>query len=479
MVAAKDGPRRILRRRINVYFTNYDVRLALIFGANKRTKKHKRIPLRELPAFARRVDVLKLCDEIVRVYRKPKAGGGHREISVPGILNTARSLILKKLVTLARCRIPENAFYTGNGGIEAALAEIVKAVGESRIKWLAEYDVRDFYGSFDANAVVEGLHELIPIDRRVIRHTALASQMNYSDQSREQRRKIRRKRRQRNRRENRRTRATNETSNPGTTAGESPPPIREGPRPRVEAKPSATTRRGNSDRNTPAGATSVSPNASENTGFVDCPTSLCSLGYRGSVKSNRTARKVRRGLPQGFPASPYVAELLVAPALAGHGTTYADNIFGVGATLAEARENEERLAAILRDHPAGLFSLKPPGVRRLDWGADILGVRVRKRRGVVTVAPTKDAAKKFKLETWTKPALARRAGRKINKAKLKRMGLGMARSMPISDELMWHLEGIVEHRPDMLARCRPKQVRIRKDFALNSIELRHHYGFLG
>ena len=53
--------------------------------------------------------------------RLPKEGGGTREITAPGMLNMARSMILASVLKLARDQIPGNAYYTGNGGHSSAI----------------------------------------------------------------------------------------------------------------------------------------------------------------------------------------------------------------------------------------------------------------------------------------------------------------------------------------------------------------------
>ncbi len=182
-------------------------------------------------------------------------------------------------------------------------------------------------------------------------------------------------------------------------------------------------------------------------------------------------------MPQGFPASPIIAELLVAPSLADDGVVYADNVFDAFATLGEIRENDETLVVGLREHPAGRFELKPPNVRRLDWGADVLGIRVAKKRGAVTTAPTKGALAKFEKVTWTEPATRRRAGGKFNLQKLKKRIKGMARSMPLDDERKWWVEVTAEDRLDSLVRQPHDQVRPRSRLARDHDNMEMHCGF--
>jgi hypothetical protein len=163
-------------------------------------------------------------------------------------------------------------------------------------------------------------------------------------------------------------------------------------------------------------------------------------------------------LPQGFPASPIIAELLVAPSLAGHGVVYADNIIDSFTTLDEVRENDKALAAILTNHRAGFFKLKPPVKMRLDQGADVLGIHVRKQKGTVLVEPTEKAMGQLYDEIWIKPATARRSGEKINVTKLKRKAIGMVRAMPLDNETRFWLKLLAPLHLDHLLRLPQNEI---------------------
>ena len=419
--AYRDRRRRPLRRLINVYITSYDVRLAHAHRANQNSKRNERLPPRELPGIAHRVNLLRPCDEPVRVIRIKKDGGGFREITVPGIVNKTRSMILKSVLKLARDRIPGNAHYTGNGGNKAAVRRIKEMVADPAMKWLVESDIRDFFGMFDDEAVVAMICELLPIDPRAVRYTALASHMNYPSGPK------------RSRWEQQGGRSNYLRSRKRTHT----------PRTRRQA------------------GLAQHPNG--------CPVDNMGMDT-GSTRAVPTVGNGRRGLPQGLPASPLIAELLVAPSLAGHGVVYCDNVFQVSATLGEARTNDEALVAVLRDHRAGPFSLKPQVRRRLDHGADVLGTRMKKKRGVVTTGPTKGALRRFREETWSKPAAQRKAGKKLNKAKLIKKGRGMARAMPVDAEARWWLEQAAIVRPDQLTKWQPEEVRVQPQF-----EIMHDY----
>ena len=129
-----------------------------------------------------------------------------------------------------------------------------------------------------------------------------------------------------------------------------------------------------------------------------------------------------------------------------------------------SRDFDEALVAVLRDHRAGPFSLKPQVRRRLDHGADVLGTRMKKKRGVVTTGPTKGALRRFREETWLKPAAQRKAGKKLNKAKLIKKGRGMAQAMPVDAEARWWLEQAAIVRPDQLTKLRSSDVRIQPKY---------------
>ena len=417
MVNAYDaGRRKPLRRLINIYITSYNVRLAHVYRANLKRKKHLRLPLRDLAHKAHEVDLLRPCAEPVKTFRVPKEGGGTREITAPGMLNMARSMILASVLKLARDRIPGNAYYTGNGGRSAAIKVVEELVANPDNKWLVENDIADFFGSFDEANIIVMLREVLPLDPRAVAYTALASHMNYPSESKRGK-------------QGGRTNFLRARKRPHTTR----------------------TRR--------------------QTGIVPYPNG-CSVssGIR-SIKEIPTAGKDRCGLPQGFPASPIIAELLVAPSLAGRGVIYADNIMNTFATLAEVRENDKALMAVLADHRAGPFKLKPHTIRRLDWGADVLGIHIKKRQGSLTTGPTERALKKFLKETWTDPATTRRTGKKINVPKLKKRAASMARAMPLEDEAKYWLELLAEDRLDYLVKIPHQRVDPRSLLLRNQDEL--------
>ncbi len=418
MVTAYNASRRgLLRRLINIYITSYDVRLANVHGANLKQKRHLRLPLRDLAAFAHNVNLLRPCAEPVNTFRVPKDDGGVREISAPEITNKARSKILASVLKLARDQVPGNAYYTGNGGRSAAVERVTELVADRDNKWLVEQDIVDFFGSFDEAAVVEMLRDLLPIDPRAVVYTAFLSHMNCPSGSR--------RGRQGGRSNFLRTRRRSHTTRTRRQADIAPHPF-------------------------------------------GCPVRMGT----GSTEVIPTAGKDRCGLPKGFPASPLIAELLVTPSLADHAVIYADNVIDTFGTLAEVRENGEALVAVLADHRAGPFQLKTPIIRRLDWGADVLGTHIKKKQGTVTIGPTEAALARFYRETWLKPAAARKAGGKLNKAKLRKKGRGMARAMPVDAEAMWWLKQAAEDRPNMLANWRPEEVRVRNRL------LRMHYDLI-
>ena len=402
----------LLRRRINIYITNYDVRLIHAYWANLKFKRHLHLPLRQLLSIAHEVNLLRPCTEPVKVFEISKEDGGTREIAAPGILNKTRSMILKSVLSILRDQIPQNACYTGNGGMRAAI-EKIKEIAGGQNKWLVEYDIKDFYGSFSENAIIELLRPIL--DPRAIKYTALASSMNYeTPKLRRQPPKSQHKRRNcgpsnylRNRKRKHVTRIRKEDKLP------------------------------------------------QDKRYVS---HVSHDDYIYGQLLHPTVGKNRRGLPQGFPASPIIAELLVAPSLAGHGVVYADNIIDSFTTLDEVRENDKALAAILTNHRAGFFKLKPHVKMRLDQGADVLGIHVRKQKGNVVVEPTEKAMGQLYDEIWIKPATARRSGEKINVTKLKRKAIGMVRAMPLDNETRFWLKLLAPIHLDHLLRLPQNEI---------------------
>ena len=64
----------------------------------------------------------------------------------------------------------------------------------------------------------------------------------------------------------------------------------------------------------------------------------------------------------------------------------------------------------------------------------------------------------------------RKAGKKLNKAKLKKKGIGMARAMPVDAEAKWWLEQAAIVRPDQLTKWQLEEVRVQPQF-----EIMHDY----
>ncbi len=55
---------------------------------------------------------------------------------------------------------------------------------------------------------------------------------------------------------------------------------------------------------------------------------------------------------------------------------------------------------LLRQNPAGLLRLKPPKIRRVDWGFDFLGYTFKRKNGAVTARPTRKKLDEKRTEFW-------------------------------------------------------------------------------
>jgi hypothetical protein len=393
MVAAyQSGSRNELEGCIDAYVKSYDVWLAVIDGVNSRYPHQYRLPVRQLPDKAKEINLLRHCDEKVRLFLKPKDDGTYREIAAPGLINKTSDTIRKNVLELARDKIPENSFYSGNGGRDAAIHRLKEKAEELGTEYLAEFDIIDFYGSFHENAVVDLFCNILPINPKLVRN-APASNIEYK--------KI----------------AVNQTV--------------------------THNRKVAADQNALRGM----PNALRSSPYMH--NTVHSISQHQLLYP--TVGKDRQGLTQGSPLSPIVAEMLLSPALQDFDVVYADNILVLAATLQEIKAAEEALKEILRNHPAGHFELKPPRVSRLDQGADVLGVHIGRTNGIVTVQPTKAAWYKLLSEIWFKPALDRRCLKKINKRKLHMKLKSYVAAMPLDLEKKRQLLNILTHHIELMA----------------------------
>ncbi len=419
--AAYDGGRRRTLGHLNrLYLDSYHVLLAAVDRANRKLPPARRLPARELEAVARRIDLRQRCAEPVRVRWVRKASGGRRPICDLGIENRARALVVRDLLGLARDRIPANAYYTGNGGMKAAMGDIAEQVGRPDVKWVGLIDVVDMFGSFDVGAVATSLARIANVPKDVIENV-MASRLNFAEPARRTRRRSNHLR--------------------GRTR-----PLR-----------GRATRRKTDHREDGRSGRSAH----------------VSLGH---INLEDTASRGPRGLPQGSPVSPLLAELLLAPTLARFGVSYADDVIAASATRSGIREATETLRRALRRHHVGRFELRMKE-RRLCDGANVLGAHFRKRRGVLTIQPTKEALQRFRHTTLVNPASEKRAGRKINKEKIRQVAQGMVEAMPLSDEGRFLMQVMADVRPEIVANWRPgrfdirnRVVNLREDLAMIGID---------
>ena len=96
--------------------------------------------------------------------------------------------------------------------------------------------------------------------------------------------------------------------------------------------------------------------------------------------------------------------------------------------------------------------------RRLDQGADVLGIHISKQNKKVIIEPTEKAMGQLYDEIWIKPATARRSGKKINVTKLKRKAIGMIKAMPLDNETRHWLKFLAPIHLDYLLRLPQNEI---------------------
>jgi hypothetical protein len=146
----------------------------------------------------------------------------------------------------------------------------------------------------------------------------------------------------------------------------------------------------------------------------------------GTVSLARAvARKLRQGMPQGSAVSPLGAEAVLKVVLAevdlrgSFNRVSADNIVALARTRAEAEWISQALAAALERSPAGCLRLKTQ-IRRVADGFTYLGYDYRRRRGEVSVQPSKENFAKFYRRYWFRPIKWRSRGWSLPLRKLDR-----------------------------------------------------------
>ena len=181
--------------------------------------------------------------------------------------------------------------------------------------------------------------------------------------------------------------------------------------------------------------------------------------------SHSRVRKLRQGIPQGSVVSPLVAEVLMAAILEriDLGDFFirvsADNIVVLTKNRREADWIEQVLVAAFERSPAGSLRLRTC-VRRVADGFTYLGYTYRRRKGVVTVGPSRENKAKFCRKYWFKMIKYRRKGRTLPMKRLKKGIKSWCSAFPLWDENQrrwWEMSAIANL--EWIKDCPPEIVR--------------------
>ena len=324
-VERKQG--KVARSHIHYFLTSFLCKLAAAHRANQNMKKWRRVPAERLVELARHLNVYDTCDEVVWVRPKRKADGTWRPIVDPGLENRARNELHKAAAApLAERRVSPRQFAVYGGGTKAALTDMAEAAAKGDYTKVYCADVENFYGSLDPDLAAER----VPLPRRVTLNVVAARNLNLRIDPRALRRA-----RQHQRADE--AAPQREETNHGT----------EPTTPRDN-----TERRGEHDRVCDEGGpclTTCRPDAAE------------------------LVNSTRRGICQGLPASPFVAELALAPvpSMMPRGVRtfmYVDDL-RVLCRHQEAEAVQLALPVALEACHVGSLRLKFTEIRDLNWFA--------------------------------------------------------------------------------------------------------------
>ncbi len=125
---------------------SHAVRVAATVAADGKLPPERRRPLPELFTAAKKIDLKSSIAEPARLYGKAKSSGGHRPIWDFGLVRRAAvDMVCQMLEPHARPR----GFQYDRKGIHAAIRDVKSALAGD-LKFAQRIDIRDHYGSFQA-----------------------------------------------------------------------------------------------------------------------------------------------------------------------------------------------------------------------------------------------------------------------------------------------------------------------------------------
>jgi hypothetical protein len=165
------GDRRQLRYLIQQYLASFDARIAATTLAARKMRWDRRPNKTEIEIAAETLNAFHGTCEEVRLELIRKGPNAFRPTLNFGIENRAlQHLVLPVLYAVAE--LYPRQFAT-RGGLPAAIAQVVKAMRAGHL-YAREIDIKNFYGSFDGNKLVD----LVPVQKKVIERVLLSEHLD-------------------------------------------------------------------------------------------------------------------------------------------------------------------------------------------------------------------------------------------------------------------------------------------------------------
>ncbi len=347
LVAA--GRWRKAKRRQRIDLGSSCARITKVSKANAKMPKHRRLNREGVLAVAANLNSWHGTREPVKVIAARKPSGGHRPIMSFGLRNRALQYLAKAAIE------PFAELHPGQyalRGTERAVRDLLDAMNDH--PYVTVTDIRNAFGSFDADAVVQ----LVPLPRVVAERTLISCNLNLVFKH-------------------------NDLN--GGEGGKSAGKIAPEELNSFEQSPASGVRNTLAVQGVDAG--------NEGQGSLSSP--YCCSGAHGQFLTS-----VRLGIPQGSAVSTLVCEMLLAPVLRAlpaetRVVSYADDIAMPARTPDEARRNDLSLVRALRRSPAGPLTEKYCKTVATEHGFAYLGYWFDKKHGAPRARPTRENLREF------------------------------------------------------------------------------------
>ncbi len=337
------------KKRRRKYLGSSCARIGTTSQANTKLPKHRRQSRKTVLAVAANLNPWHGTREPVKVFAARKPSGGRRPIMDFGLRNRA-------LQYLARAAAePFAQLHPGQyalRGTQNAVRDLLHAMNDHH--HVTVTDIRDAYGSFDADAVVR----LVPLPRVVAQRTLVSCGLNLVFKHKDLNS----------------TEAAEKAAREAVEGQVNPfePSLASGVCDALALQGAALGNEGHDARCSP---------------------------YM-SYAHGQFMTSARRGIPQGSAVSALICEMLLAPVMRAMPAetrivSYADDIAMPARTNAEAQRNELDLGRALRCSPAGSLTEKYCRTTTTDQGFAFLGYWLDTKHGAPRARPTHENLREF------------------------------------------------------------------------------------